>query len=71
MNMNRIVRDIKWCLANNEWYEACSKDKCFSYNYECPYATLCEHGEDPRFIDRDFNVEPWEPYKQEEEASNV
>ena len=53
LNIHRIVRDILWCEQENEFYEAEKKDVCFSYNYDCPYRTLCEFGEDPRVIERD------------------
>ena len=63
-NVQKIVRDILWCESNNEFYEAEKKDVCFSYNYDCPYRTLCEFGEDPRVIERDYRINKWEPYKQ-------
>ena len=70
LNVQRVVRDIKWCADNDEWYESHHKDICFSYNYNCPYKVLCQHGEDERFIKRDFRYEPWEPYKQEDTNEN-
>ena len=62
LNVQRIVRDIRWCEANNEYYEADKKDVCFYYNYDCPYKTLCQFGDDERVIARDFLMEKWEPY---------
>lgn len=66
INVQRIVRDIRWCADNNEWYEAEKKEVCFSYNYDCPYKGLCLYGEDERFLARDYVVEEWAPFKQEE-----
>ena len=63
LNIQQIVRDILWCEENNEFYEAELKNVCFSYNYDCPYRTLCEFGEDERIINSDFKVEKWQPYK--------
>lgn len=64
LNILRIIRDIKWCEENNEFYEAEKKDACFSYNYACPYKNLCQYGEDKRVVENDFVVEPWQPYKE-------
>lgn len=64
LNVARIIRDILWCEANNEFYEAEKRDVCFSYNSECPYATLCKYGEDERIIANDYNVKPWKPYEE-------
>ena len=66
LNVQRIIRDIKWCEDAEEWYEVEKKDVCFSYNYDCPFRTLCEYGEDERVIERDYIIEPWEPYKNVE-----
>lgn len=63
LNIQRIVRDILWCEENNEFYEAELKTACFYYNYDCPYRTLCEYGEDEKVIEREFKVDHWEPYK--------
>ena len=62
-NVQKIVRDILWCETNNEFYEADRKDICFSYNYDCPYRVICEFGEDPRVVERDYQISKWEPYK--------
>lgn len=67
MNIARIVRDIRWCEQENEFYEAEKKETCFSYNYDCPYKQLCLYGEDERIIKRDYRVEKWEPYKVKQE----
>ena len=64
LNIQRIVRDILWCERENEFYEAEKKDVCYSYNYDCPYRVLCEYGEDPRVIERDYVINKWEPYKE-------
>ena len=71
LNIQRLVRDIRWCVDNNEWYEAESKETCFSYNYDCPYKQLCLYGEDERFIAKDYVVEEWKPYKLEEKKAEV
>ena len=63
LNVQRIVRNILWCEEHNEFYEAEKKDVCFSYNYDCPYRTLCEFGEDSRIVERDYSIIKWEPYK--------
>ncbi len=63
LNIQRIIRDILWCEANNEYYEAELKTACFYYNYDCPYRTLCEFGEDDRVIEANYQVSKWEPYK--------
>lgn len=69
LNVKRIVRDIKWCEGNDEFYEAEKKEVCRSYNYDCPYKELCIWGEDARTIEREFRVEKWEPYVQKEEET--
>lgn len=66
-NVTSIVRDILWCEANNEFYEAEKKDVCYYYNYDCPYAMLCRFGEDEKLIEREYVVEIWQPYKQVKE----
>ena len=66
LNVQRIVRDIHWCEENHEFYECDRRNQCFTYNSECPYKELCLYGEDPRFIEKDYKVEVWEPYKQVE-----
>lgn len=71
VNVNKIVRDILWCEKENEFYEAEKKDVCFSYNYDCPYRTLCEFGEDPRVISRDYRETVWAPYAPKVEEPNV
>lgn len=63
LNIQRIVRDIQWCERENEFYEADRKDTCFSYNYDCPYKVLCEYGEDPRVLERDYVVSEWKPFE--------
>ena len=70
LNIQRYVRDILWCEGNGEFYERETRDQCFSYNSECPYKTLCLYGDDPRFIEKDYVVEPWEPYKQVEKGGD-
>jgi hypothetical protein len=65
LNVQRIVRDIEWCEKNDEWYEAEKKDVCFHYNYNCPFKTLCQFGEDEQFIKNEFNVREWKPYEVE------
>ncbi|KKK72820.1 hypothetical protein LCGC14_2900060, partial [marine sediment metagenome] len=63
-NIERIVRDIKWCESNDEWYEAEKKEMCFYYNVDCPYKTLCQYGYDERIIKRDFIIAKWKPYEE-------
>lgn len=63
LNVQRIVRDIKWCHENDEFMEAEKKEVCQYYNRPCPYLQLCQHGEDERVIANDYIVEPWEPFK--------
>lgn len=63
LNVQRIVRDIKWCEENDEYMEAEKKEVCHYYNRPCPYLQLCKYGEDERVINNDFIVEPWEPFK--------
>lgn len=63
-NIPRIIKDILWCEKNDQFYP--NEHACFSYNYDCPYKTLCMYGEDERFIARDYKVDKWEPYKTEE-----
>ena len=73
LNIQRIVRDIEWCEANNEFYEAEKKEACFYYNYDCPYRQLCQFGEDEKLIEQEYVVSKWEPYKIEDtkEESDV
>ncbi len=66
LNILRIVRDIKWCEENNEFYEAENRDACFTYNKPCPYLDLCRYGASEEIIKRDFVEEVWQPYKQKE-----
>jgi hypothetical protein len=63
LNVQRIVRDIKWCEENNEWMEAEKKEVCHYYNRPCPYLQLCQFGENERVIANDYIVEAWEPFK--------
>ena len=63
-NIQRIVRDILWCEENNEFYEAELKSACFYYNYDCPYRTLCEFGETPEIVERNYKITEWQPYKE-------
>ena len=65
LNVNRLVRDILWCEENNEFYEAEKKEACFYYNYDCPYKMLCQYGDDPRMIKKEYVVQKWQPYKLE------
>lgn len=65
-NMQKIVRDIQYCEKENEFYEADEKSVCFSYNYDCPYRILCEFGEGPREIERDYIIRKWQPYVVED-----
>lgn len=62
-NVQAIVRDIKWCEANNEFQEAEKKEACFYYNRNCPFLQLCQYGENDKVIARDYVVEKWEPFK--------
>ncbi len=75
LNVQRIVRDIRWCKENDEWFEAEKKDVCFHYNYDCPYKELCMYGEDSSIIERDYRVEHWNPYslpgEKKKEEKNV
>ena len=64
LNVNRLVRDILWCESNDEFYEAEKKEACFYYNYDCPYKSLCQYGDDERMIAKEFVVKKWEPYVQ-------
>ena len=66
MNIQRHVRDILWCVENDEWAECCKRDVCWKYNSECPYINLCAYGESERFVKRDYDIDVWEPYKKEE-----
>jgi len=52
--------DVRKCFP-------CTQSECFSYNYRCPYADLCEFGEDERLMSK-FVEDKWEPYKQEEKG---
>lgn len=61
-NVQRVVRDILWCEKEGEYYP--NESSCFNYNFECPYKQLCVYGDDPRLINRDYNEEKWEPYKE-------
>jgi hypothetical protein len=74
-NVQAIVRDIKWCEENDEFQEAEKKEVCYYYNRPCPYLQLCTYGESPRVLERDYQVEVWEPYKdstiQEREVKNA
>jgi len=63
LNIQRVVRDILWCEANDEFYETELKSACFYYNYDCPYRLMCEFGENDKIINAEFKVEKWEPYK--------
>ena len=70
MNVQRLVRDIRWCMENDEWYEAEKKECCRSYNYDCPFKELCQYGEDERLIEREFVVEEWAPFKKTDEKED-
>lgn len=63
LNVQRIVRDIKWCEENDEYMEAEKKEVCHYYNRPCPYLQLCQHGEDERVIASEYTIEKWEPFK--------
>lgn len=65
-NVLRIIRDIRWCHENDEFYEAEKKESCFYYNRSCPYIALCKYGEDERIIKNEFVHEVWEPFKVED-----
>lgn len=66
LNVQRIVRDIRWCEENDEYMEAEKKEVCQYYNRPCPYLQLCKYGENERVIENDYIVEPWEPFKIQE-----
>lgn len=70
LNIQRHVRDIQWCADNDEWAESHKKDVCRRYNADCPYKKLCMYGEDPRFIEQDYIIEPWLPYQNLVEVSD-
>lgn len=61
-NVQKIVKDILWCEDRGEFYP--NQHACFQYNYDCQYKDLCRFGDSDRIINRDFNVEKWEPYAQ-------
>lgn len=63
LNIQRIVRDIKWCEENDEFMEAEKKEVCLYYNRPCPYLQLCQFGEDDRVIANEYVEEKWEPFK--------
>ena len=54
LNIQRIVRDIRWCEENDEFMEAESKNICFSYNSNCPYLDLCLYGEDEKLVESEL-----------------
>lgn len=62
LNIQRLVRDIKWCEENNEFQEAEKKEVCLYYNRPCPYLQLCRYGEDEKVIANDYVVEKWSPF---------
>lgn len=68
INVQRIVRDIKWCEETGEYMEAEKKEVCQYYNRPCPYLQLCKHGEDERVIEREYIVEKWSPFEIKEEG---
>ena len=71
LNVQRIVRDIEWCKSENEYFEAEKKEVCTYYMRPCPFHALCQYGEDPRIIERDFIVEEWKPFQVEKELKNA
>ena len=66
LNVERIIRDIKWCEENNEYQEAEKKEVCLYYNRKCPYHDLCCYGEDPRLLS-EYVIEEWKPFEIMEE----
>lgn len=67
--VQQVVRDIKICSDKDEWYP--NEHSCIWYNRKCPFHQLCHFGENPRIVERDYVVEFWEPYKEEEDEKQT